>query len=217
MHPRALLLPALLTSLLLAGCSDDAPVDTAAPSPAATTPSTAATSGTPSATPTPTTPAAAETGAPAGGEPEFRRDRGPDTSPAERADPALTVVDVRVGEHEGYDRVVFELAGEGVVGWRVEYEDAPATQGQGDPVELAGDATLTVTLDGLGYPFETGGTEYAGPKRFAPGLPSVLEVQVGGVFEGYYDAYVGVAEQRPFRVFRLESPQRVVVDVAHGD
>lgn len=212
MHPRTLLLPVLLSSTLLAGCAGDDPADTAAPQATAS----ATTSATPSAVPSATPSTAAETEVPPGGEPEFRGDRGPDTSAAERADPGLTVVDVRVGEHDGYDRVVFELAGEGVVGWRVEYEDAPATQGQGDPVELAGDATLSVTLDGLGYPFETGATEYAGPKRFSPGLPSVSEVQVGGVFEGYYDAYLGVAEQRPFRVFRLESPQRVVVDVAYG-
>ena len=42
----------------------------------------------------------------------------------------------------------------------------------------------------------------------------VEEVQLLGVFEGYTQAFVGVdGEQRPFRVFGLENPTRVVVDV----
>ena len=43
----------------------------------------------------------------------------------------------------------------------------------------------------------------------------VQELRLGGVFEGYYDAFVGVREQAAFRVFRLDDPQRVVVDVQH--
>ena len=127
----------------------------------------------------------------------------------------LSVVDVRTGSHDGYDRVVFELDGEGTVGWRVAYDAAPATQGEGAPVELAGEATLAVLLENVGYPFDTGVEEYSGSKTPAPALDQVQELRLGGVFEGYYDAFVGVREQAPFRVFRLDDPQRVVVDVQH--
>src|SRR4051794_34274195 len=34
---------------------------------------------------------------------------------------ALTVVDVRTGRHEGFDRVVFELVGAGAPGWIAAY------------------------------------------------------------------------------------------------
>jgi len=127
----------------------------------------------------------------------------------------LSVVDVRVGEHDGYDRVVFELGGNGTVGWRVGYDDDPRRQGSGDEVELEGDATLAVVLEGVGYPFDTGVEEYGGPRQLSPGQPSVREVAIGGVFEGYFDAFVGVEERRPFRVTRLDGPLRVVVDIAH--
>jgi hypothetical protein len=66
----------------------------------------------------------------------------------------------------------------------------------------------------VGYPFDTGVEEYAGPREQSPGLSSVRALRLGGVFEGYYDAFIGVVEQQPFRVFRLDGPQRVVIDVA---
>lgn len=210
MRTRLLLVPALLSATLLAACGDDGD-DTAAPPATPSSPSASATSSAPAAP----SPSPAESDAPGGGGPEFGT--APQTSPAGRSDKGLTLVDVRVGAHEGYDRVVFEVAGDGVVGWTVQYEDDPRTEGEGAPVELDGDATLAVLLDGMGYPFETGVEPYETPSRFAPGLSSVREVQVGGVFEGRSDSFVGVAAERPFRVFRLEQPQRVVVDIAYGD
>ena len=207
--------PVLLVALLAAGCADDddtaspAPSSSASPSSSSPTPTASTTAG---ATPSP-----AESEAPAGGGPAFRADASPDSSPAQREGEGLTVVDVRAGDHPGYSRVVFELDGEGTVGWQVAYETDPRTQGAGDPVELAGDGTLMVVLDGLGYPFDTGIAEYAGPRRFSPDLAAVEEVQVGGVFEGYFEAFLGTPDERPFRVFRLDGPQRVVVDVARGD
>lgn len=145
----------------------------------------------------------------------FPADLQADTAPGEGN--GLSVVDVRTGAHDGYDRVVWQLEGRGTVGWTVRYDDAPARQGSGHPVELEGEAVLSVLLEGLGYPFDTGVEEYDGPRRQAPRLPSVRELELGGVYEGYYDAFVGVAQPRPCRVFRLGDPQRVVLDVRHGD
>lgn len=212
------LAPMLLLALLAAGCGGGD--RSAAPGPTSPSSAPATSSPTPGATATASataTPSAAESDLPAGSEPEFRADASPDSSPAQREGSGLTVVDVRVGDHPGYSRVVFELAGTGTVGWRVGYEDDPRTPGAGEPVELAGDGTLVVVLDGVGYPFDTGMKEYSGPRRLAPDLAAVQEVQVGGVFEGSFDAYLGTPDKRPFRVFRLQSPQRVVVDVARGD
>lgn len=204
---------ALLLALAVTSCSGDGDRDDDTVEPTASQPTTASPepSGTSSGTPAP-----AESDPPTGAETPFPADRSPDTSPAERTGNGLTVVDVRVGAHEGYDRLVLELDGEGTVGWRVAYDDDPRTQGEGAEVQLEGDATLAVVLDGLGYPYDTGIEEYGGPRRFSPGLPAVREVQLGGVYEGYYEAFVGVAGEQPFRVFRLTDPQRVVVDVVHA-
>lgn len=43
----------------------------------------------------------------------------------------LSPVDTRFGQHGSYARVVMELAGEGVPGWFVRYDDDPRYQGSG--------------------------------------------------------------------------------------
>ena len=127
----------------------------------------------------------------------------------------LGVRDVRVAHHDGYDRVVFELAGQepGQAGWRVEYVDAPTQQGSGNPVDVAGDAALSVFVLGTGYPMDTGVEEPAADPALPSGLEVVQDVVLGGVYEGQYEAHIGTSSRQPFRVFRLSDPERVVVDV----
>jgi hypothetical protein len=211
----------LLSTVLLAACTSgggsSAAKSTATPS-GTPVPATA-TATAPATVPAPR-PASTKAGTtltdeaePASAGPAFTPATGTSTSPA--TGHGLTLVGVRTAAHDGYDRVVLELAGTGAVGWRVAYDAHPQRQGSGDAVVLAGAATLSVLLDGVGYPQDTGVREYSGPRRIAPSLPSVRELQVGGVFEGQLDAFVGVAAQRPFRVYRLAAPQRVVIDVRH--
>ena len=45
----------------------------------------------------------------------------------------LMVVNVRVGSHEGFDRVVFDLVGSGEPGWFIDYTNKPSQQGSGTP------------------------------------------------------------------------------------
>lgn len=123
----------------------------------------------------------------------------------------LTVVDVRTGEHDGYDRVVYELAGEGLPGWRVGYVDEAVEDPSGEVVDVDGDATLEVWVTGTGYPFDTGHEEFAEDLR--PGAGDVEHVTRPLTFEGMTQSFVGLDEQRPFRVTLLEDPVRVVVDV----
>lgn len=129
----------------------------------------------------------------------------------------LTVTAVRVAPQDGYDRVVFELDGEqaGQPGWRVEYTDSPSAQGSGDPVEVSGDAVLAVIITGTGYPFDTGVEEVSGDPALPSGLQVVREVALGAVFEGQYEAFIGLTGERPFTVTRLADPARVVIDITH--
>lgn len=129
----------------------------------------------------------------------------------------LRVTGVRTGAHpeEGFDRVVFDLDGAGQVGWWVEYQDEPALSGSGFPVSLAGGATLVVTIRGTGIP-EPGDDIYDPGQLLVSGagLQSVTEVLRTTPFEGQLLAYVGVAQEQPFRVTRLTDPDRLVIDVA---
>ncbi|MGI8535022.1 MAG: AMIN-like domain-containing (lipo)protein [Mycobacteriales bacterium] len=146
----------------------------------------------------------------------FPADTGLDTE--EPTGGLLSVVAVRVARQEGYDRVVFELAGKqpGEPGWRVEYTDDPAQQGSGNPVKVEGAAALAVFITGTGFPFDTGAEEENDDPTLPPDLAVIEDVVLGATFEGQYEAFVGTAREAPFRVFRLADPARVVIDVRHG-
>lgn len=142
------------------------------------------------------------------------------TSPSSR--PAtggpLGVRGATTGVHPGYDRVVITLAGRaaGTPGWRVAYVARPTSDASGRPVAVRGASFLQVTVTGVGYPQDTG---VPGPAvtRLTPRCTRVVrQVVLDGVFEGSYTAFVGLSRVRPFRVFGLAHPARVVVDVRHG-
>lgn len=127
----------------------------------------------------------------------------------------LVLTDVRVGSHEGYDRIVLEFAGTGVPGWSVKYVDEAVLDGSGRTVRLGGDSVLDIYASGTTYPAE-GEAGYEGPQHFAPADGGdVDDVYVGGTFEGYTQVLAGLdGVPTPFRVFTLTAPPRLVVDVA---
>jgi hypothetical protein len=149
-----------------------------------------------------------------GGAAPFPANTEPDTGEPS-ADGLVSVTDIRIGRHDGFDRVVFETDGTGTPGWDVRYVDGAQSQGSGDPIEVEGGAVLQVTITGTGIPADTGVEEYAGPDRLSSGDTEVVtEVVWDGTFEGQSQAAVGVAEETPFRVYLLEDPARVVLEVA---
>jgi predicted small lipoprotein YifL len=218
MKRAAAVLTALALSGSLAACGDDGTEDLA-PSASTSTPRSSpvptvspTVSPTevfePSGPPTATAAAGEDDDAPAGFPVE------PALSEQEPSGGPLTVTAVRVARQEGYDRVVFELAGKaGQAGWRVEYVDEPRAQGSGEPVPVDGEAALSVLITGTGYPMDTGQEEVADDPALPGGLEVVADVVLGGVFEGQYEAFIGTSGRQPFRVFRLADPERVVVDV----
>lgn len=127
----------------------------------------------------------------------------------------ISVTDVSVASLDGFDRITFEITGNGLAGWRVEYDENPATQGQGAPVELPGAATLRVAITNVVIPPDA-------PEGVEPFLDDVAGPEDGviteifndSIFEGQHVFFVGVEQQSPFRVQRLNDPQRVVVDIA---
>jgi hypothetical protein len=201
------LICSVVVGLLLAGCSEDADTGTASADR-----STAAISSSAAGTPT-----ESETGTDADGTtaPPFPADAEADTAEAS-SDAQVTVSDVRIGRHDGFDRVVLEVGGEGLPGWDVRYVDQASSQGSGEPVEVAGEAVLQVALTGVGYPYDTGVEEIpAGESVAAAGTESVTELVYDATFEGTTVAFVGTTHRRPFRVYLLEAPTRVVLEVAH--
>ncbi|MGC0363051.1 hypothetical protein ABH922_001035 [Rhodococcus sp. 27YEA15] len=138
-----------------------------------------------------------------------------DKTAAAGTESKLTVTDVRVGTHEGFDRVVYELGGSGTPGWRVKYVDAPTQEGSGTAVNVNGGAVIQVLIDGSAYPFDSGVEQFPGPDPVAgPAGGVVTEVRGWSVFEGVTQSFIGLTDKRPYTVTALTDPARVVVDVA---
>jgi hypothetical protein len=146
--------------------------------------------------------------------PAFPATTDPDTQDPS-SDSAVTVRDIRLGHQDGFDRVVFEFGGTGMPGWDVQYVDAASSQGSGQPVHVTGDAILRVSLTGVGYPYATGVTEYSARTPLtADGTHAVTEVAYDATFEGTATAFVGATASTPFRVYALQNPTRVVLEVS---
>ena len=127
----------------------------------------------------------------------------------------LVFTDVRVGEHETFDRIVLEFSGTGPLGWSVNYVDEAVLEGSGDVVPVGGDAILVVFAH---YNLWPASDYYSGPHQFQPqNGGAVKDVFVGGTFEGYTQVFAGIeGAPVPFRVFALANPSRLVIDVEEG-
>ena len=124
----------------------------------------------------------------------------------------LAVVGVRVGAHEGFDRVVVDLEGKGDPGWFVDYTSTPMQETVGHPLEVAGNAFLNINIDGTVYPFELGHDNDV-PVQMAGDTGNVIDVISAGTYEGRSQVVVGLRSELPYSVQILEDPMRVVVDI----
>lgn len=139
------------------------------------------------------------------------------------------LTEVRVGTHDGYDRVTFEFAPPengpaafGVPRYRLSRATSPITE---DP------SGRTVAVDGhhyAGIVFH-GGTgvdlttsdptgyklTYTGPQEIKPGFGVLAEAQETGDFEATLSWAFGLNRASCWRVSELQDPVRVVVDFMH--
>ncbi|MDX2356763.1 hypothetical protein [Dietzia sp. PP-33] len=199
-----------VASLGLAGCGTDPSTDPSTDAPATSQPATAESS-----------PAAlARTLAPEETEASDPAARPADSAPkvqlsgdsAERAQ--LVVTEIRVGNFQGKDRVVFELEGQGTPGYSVDYVDAPTQQGSGFPVEVPGDSFLQVMINDQVLPTQTEMTEIPAGTVSAEEATGVSGVAFAGQFEGRAQSVIGLkGTGRDFSAFLLQNPTRLVVDI----
>jgi len=124
----------------------------------------------------------------------------------------LVVVGVRVGAHEGFDRVVVDLEGDGDPGWFVDYTSTPMQETVGQPLQVAGNSFLNINVDGTVYPFELGKDNNV-PVTMAGDTGNIIDVISAGTYEGRSQVVVGLRSELPYSVQVLENPTRVVVDI----
>ena len=129
------------------------------------------------------------------------------------------LTDVRVGQQNGFDRIVFEFANSSQPpGYKVGYVDRPVQEdGSGKPVPVSGDSVLEIHMESASGVDLSGGKvtpTYTGPKRLTPGGTAVVDLTEAGDFEGVLRWVAGVKGHPAFKVSTLTGPTRLVVDVA---
>ena len=201
--------------LLLTACGTDASPTSASDRSTSSPESSKAPSATPSESPSESPSASPSAESPSSTPPTADGPPFPQSTEPQTAEPSgdwdLQLVDVRVGDHDGFDRVVLELSGTTTPGWGVAWGDEAVAEGSGEVVPLDGDHVLTISASGTAMP-ERG--SYEAPQRLGP-AGDIAGVHVNGWFEGYTQVFAGIeGDERPFRVFTLTDPPRLVVDVA---
>ena len=120
------------------------------------------------------------------------------------------VVGFRIGQHDGYDRLVIEFSG-AIPGYKVQlrsgtsFTDSP----RGQTVTLSGTNGVLVVVHPV-----FNWTSYSGPFASKPDFPILREARQIENFEGYQQWALGIQGTPCLRVTTLASPSRLVVDVA---
>ncbi|HUF33569.1 MAG TPA: hypothetical protein VMN58_10225 [Acidimicrobiales bacterium] len=127
--------------------------------------------------------------------------------------------DLRVGREDAVERVVFEFRGDIGPGYEVRYVDRPVREaGSGDEIRVEGDGLLEIAFSPAStVAFTPDGDfeeTYTGPDRVDGTGGTVAEVVRIGDFEARLEWVIGLTERVPYRVLVLDTPLRVVVELA---
>ncbi len=125
------------------------------------------------------------------------------------------ITDVRVGSHDGYDRVVIEFD-EGIPAFTLDETSAPLlADPSGMEMDVEGSAFWSLVMQG-GTRVAVDGTEsYDGQTDFTPDFPALAELVEAGDFEAVSSWYIGLHQPTCARVLTLTDPTRLVVDIQH--
>jgi hypothetical protein len=127
------------------------------------------------------------------------------------------ITDVRIGSHEGYDRVVFEFR-DGLPEGSLELAEPPFTHdASGLPIDVEGESFLRLILRGGTKQQDDGTSSYSGATDFDPRHPTLVHLVEGGDFEAQSTWYFGLAADSCVRVTTLEDDgsARLVIDIEH--
>ncbi len=127
----------------------------------------------------------------------------------------VNIMDVRVGTHDGYDRVVIEFT-DGTPEIALERATPPFAQdGSGEPMDVEGESFLRLIMRGGTKQMDDGSSSYDGSRDFDPGFPALVHLVEGGDFEAQSTWYLGLSAESCVRVSLLEDAPRLVIDIQH--
>lgn len=118
-----------------------------------------------------------------------------------------TIVDVRVGTHPGYDRLVIEFSG-GLPPYKISPQDPSTFVGpaSGKPIAVEGKAGYHLYIYNMDIPptYKVG--------NILTSYPELKQVVVMAVFEGQADIAIGLDRSVCPVVTTLSGPSRLVID-----
>jgi len=129
----------------------------------------------------------------------------------------LVVEDIQVGTHDGHDRVVYILSGEGMPGYSVSFVDKAVQDGSGFVHDTGDDKVILVKLNGMTMPLDpVNAVEFSGsPVQSAGDI--VNQIIYDNWFEGSVRSFITIkptVTDPVFAVSLVDHPTRVIVDVA---
>lgn len=136
---------------------------------------------------------------------------------------SVKLVEVRVGTHDGYDRIVFEFAppqppspADTLPKFTITEVDEVTQDGSGNPVQVNGEALYSLVMQGASG-VDLSGSEvvptYTGPREFKPGFPVLVELEHAGDFEDVLSWGIGLKAPRCIEATKFSSPLRLVLDI----
>ncbi len=123
---------------------------------------------------------------------------------------AANTITARVAEQAGYDRFVLQFDSI-VPSYTVKAQATPVFQSgaSGQSIRLAGTAGVLISVHSA-----TGATTFTGPTDIThPEFAVLVEARQTEDFEGYVSWGLGVSRPACMRVFTLDAPARLVVDL----
>jgi hypothetical protein len=130
--------------------------------------------------------------------------------------PVPLLTHVRVGRHPGYDRIVYQFAGN-VPSYRIQPVTSLAEDASGEPVWPGSPNLLQIRLEPAQAHTDDGQTTLTATElqTFA-NLLVLRQYRLTGDFEGVVTYGLRLGRHRPnLRVTELTNPNRLVVDLAH--
>jgi hypothetical protein len=133
------------------------------------------------------------------------------------------LVDVRVGTHNGHDRLTFEFAPSqlwwapfDVPQYKIKSVPVVTEDASGKPIPLEGRRFAQIVFWGASGSDLYGKPTYRGPSDFRPRFPALAEAKAAGDFERVLTWGVGLSERSCWQVSVLRDPARVVIDFPHA-
>ena len=141
-----------------------------------------------------------------------------DTAPKSGAGAFGLLTGVRIGDHDGYTRIVFDFQEPSFPNWEFSYvpgEIEGMVEPEGGWVE--GDAYLVARFQPSGTADLSGAgvvMTYDGPRRIDVGNGSVVQLLIIDDFEANLWWAIGLTGEKPFSVGTMAGPPRIYVDIA---